>query len=296
MRHMGRMERDDRSAPPPQPSPATRDAARALLRQWLADGEADVAASVAAIGARAVRAASAAVGRLDRLPPANAAERTLAHLEELARGFAEPEPDRTPFAFLRRQRADPDWRPQIQRLVEDLERESDELARASLTIDGDAKRLRAAATDLDDALLLLGACSAAVAAARREVALDRPDRAHFLDRSVAPRLVEREQDLLTQAAVTQQAILTLALLAEGQDVLARALTRARETSIAALRTAIAARDASEAHARLSSHADAIDPTGRGGAASPLDVRHALRHAIDEARRGAATGQNATTTP
>lgn len=256
----------DRDAPPP---PDRRAEARRLLRQWLAGGEGDASGSIAAIGARAIRAASGAVGRLDRLPSAAAAERTLAHLEELASGFADPPPARTPFAFLRGPRIAADPRPKIQRIVEDLERESDEIARAALTIAGDGKRLREAAAELEDAVALLHACTAAVAAAAREL----PERAGFLETVVGPLLLERERDVATQAAVTAQAILTLQLVADGQEALGRALARARDTSIAALRTAIAARSATAAQARLQGQADAID------------VRHALDQAIDEARRG-----------
>lgn len=255
----------------PAPAPDVRQAARALLRQWLAHDAGDAAASIAAIGGRAIRAASEAVGRLDRLPSDRTAERTLAHLEELARGVGDPSPPRGPFAFLRGRPAAIDPRPQIQRIVEDLDRASDTIARASLTIAGDARRLREAAGQLDDAVALLHACTAAVAAAMREL----PDRAPFLEQFVAPRLLEREQDVATQAAVTAQAILTLQIVAEGQDALASALARARETSVAALRTALAARSATKAQARLAAQADTID------------VRRALDRAIDDARRGAA---------
>ncbi|SDA14157.1 toxic anion resistance protein [Sphingomonas sp. NFR15] len=267
-----------------------RAEARLILRQWLASAEDAVLSAIDALGRQAIAAAAEASGRLERgVGTTAAAEQGLQTLQTLAQSIAEPPPKPAWSLFPGRAVAETPTPPaaRIEALVDPLARERDSLTRARIMIDTDRARLRAAAEALDGAIELIRACAKAVESAAREIARDRPDRAHFLRGPAAGRLLAREQDVLTQAAVTQQGILTLDLLANSQDALAQALDRARETSIAALRTALAARRAVAGSEALSRQAAALERTADAARDAPTagDALHrALDDAIAQARR------------
>ncbi|UYY59283.1 toxic anion resistance protein [Sphingomonas sp. S2-65] len=174
----------------------------------------------------------------------------------------------------------------IEALVESLERERDTAALSLITIESDSKKLHAAAEGLDNVVALIRACAVMVEAAGRELRFDRPDRARFFSETVAARLLARERDVVTQTAVTQQGMLTLQLLLEGQTALAQALGRARDTSIAALRTALATRRAVAESQGIARQADALERTARAAGDAPArgDLQRALDDAVDQARR------------
>lgn len=263
--------------------------ARQLLRQWLAR-EGDAVATVDGLGREAIRAAAQASARLDRGTAASeSSQNVLRELEALAQAHAPARPRRLPFGW--GSRAVEPATPDLSALVASLERERDNVARALIAIETDKAKLLEAETGLDDALALIRACQAAIEAAARELSIERPDRAQFLSGTLAPRLIERERDVLTQLAVTRQGGLALQLVAEGQEALGQAIERARETSVAALRTAMAARQAIAGNRDLLDQAQALERTAdaaRGastsGPASGRDVEGALADALAQVRR------------
>ncbi len=237
--------------------------------------------AIDAVGRRAIASAADASARLGRgVALSQASEQGLRNLEALARDIDAPPP--RPWSFFGRA-PDPvaPPAPTIETLVGQLERERDNVARALLGIETDRTRLRAAADALADALALVRACAAAMEAAARELVRDHPARADFLRDVATARLLAREQDILTQAAVTEQGVLTLGLLVESHDALLQALGRARDTSIAALRTAIAARGAITGSVSLTAQAAALDRTA-AAAEREGHVRPALHRALDDA--------------
>lgn len=265
-----------------------RNEARSLVRQWLASDEIDVLSTIDTLGGRAIRAASEASARLDRgVSVSQSAGRSLENLQALAARLEAP-PRRRALSFFGRGTArEEDARTQIEALVETLDDARDNVARSLITIDSDIGKLRAAAAALDDALLLIRACALAADSAGRELLLEQPIRARFLCDTVRARLLSREQDVATQAAVTQQGVLTLQLLLDGQDALAQALARARDTSVAALRTAIAARRAIAGSQDMARQAAALEQTAQAAGAAPAargDLQRVLDDAIDQARR------------
>jgi hypothetical protein len=263
--------------------------ARQLLRQWLAR-EGDAVATVDGLGREAIRAAAQASARLDRGTAASeSSQNVLRELEALAQAHAQTHAPgrarRLPFGW--GSRAVEPAAPDLNALVASLERERDNVARALIAIETDKAKLLEAETGLDDALALIHACQAAIEAAARELAIERPDRAQFLSGTLAPRLVERERDVLTQLAVTRQGGLALQLVAEGQEALGQAIERARDTSVAALRTAMAARQAIAGNRDLLDQAQALERTAdaaRGASTSGRDVESALADALAQVRR------------
>lgn len=273
-----------------------RGDARTLLRQWLVHGEDTVLAAVDALGRQAIREAAQASGRMDRLPAHTAAAQdVLGQLQALAADFAAPPPAPKWKWFGSREAAPRATTASLDTLVASLARERDAVARTLIAIETDKMRLAAGEQGLDDALELIRACASACESAARELAPSQPARAAFLRDAVAARLLERERDLLNQVAVTRQGILALQLVAEGQEALAKAIDRARDTSVAALRTAIAARHAVNGSQDLAAQAQALErtaaaardaPTSRGDVQRALDDAMAqVRRAVDAAERG-----------
>jgi hypothetical protein len=260
-----------------------RAEARAVLRLWLAMDDAGVLVQVDALGRRAIGAAAEASARLDRgVSASRSTQASLAALQALARRVEAP-PAATSF-FHRKPTAEPPI--DVAALVDSLERERDAVALTLIGLETDRTRLVAAAETLDAALALVRACGAAAEAAARELAIDRPERARFLRETVTERLLAREQDILTQAAVTEQGVLTLGLIAQSQRALAETLARARDTSIAALRTAIAARQAMAGSRALTEQTAALDRTvgaAQDAGRDTRDVRRILDDALAQAR-------------
>lgn len=282
----------------PVPAAETQDArteARLLLRRWLAVGEEAVLADIDALGRQAVRAAADASGRLDRgVSAAQAAEHSLGQLQALAAQLDAPARPARRSLFGRR--TEPADTPSLgmEALIEMLDRARDDVAHALISLETDRKKLRAANAALETVLALIRACAAAIDAAARELAVERPDRAAFLRESAAARLLAREQDVLTQAAVTHQGVLTFDLIADSHNALAQALGRARETTIAALRTARAARQAVAGSAAIAEQAAALARTAEAAEAAPAgrgDLQRVLDDAILQARRAIAAAED-----
>jgi ribosomal 50S subunit-associated protein YjgA (DUF615 family) len=275
-----------------------RAAAHILLRKWLAASEGEILSMVDALGRREIGAAADASGRLARETSSTlSAERSLGNLQALAEGLETPT-RRRGLSFLggwREGRPD-DTQANINALVEKLDEERDAVALSLIAIETDRKRFLDAADRLDEALGLIRACAHALDAVAREISIDLPDRARFLRDTVAGRLLSREQDVVLQAAVTQQGVLTLQVLADGQDALAQALGRARETTVAALRTAIAARKAVAGSRVMARQAAALEQVADAARDRPADrdaVRRVLDDAIVQARRAIAAGERST---
>lgn len=264
--------------------------ARQLLRQWLAGSEDDAVAAVEALGREAIRVAGQGAERLERGAAMGAsAQDVLRELQALADAFVPPPPPprRLPFPWRARPAAPAPTSADLNVLVAGLERERDNVEHAAIAIATDMARLQAAEDGLENALALVRGCGAAIESAARELAVDRPDRARFLTGKLAPRLLERERDLLTQLAVTRQGRLALQLVADGQDALGQAIERARETSVAALRTALAARQAIAGNRDLLRQAEALEQTAqaaRGAPAAGRDADRALADALEQVRR------------
>jgi len=267
---------------------ASRDQARRLLRQWLASDDNDLLAAIDTLGRRAIGGAAEASARLDRATSlGQSAASNLAELQALVTDLGTPVRPRRRSFFKPAGTNPADAQTRLEALIETLDKERDDVARSLITIETDSKKLHAAAAELDDALQLIRACAAMMDAAGRELMFDQPTRARFLCDTAHARLLSREQDVATQAAVTQQGILTLQLLIDGQNALAQALARARDTSIAALRTAIAARRAIAGSQDMARQAEALERTARAAEEAPAtrgDLQRVLDDAIDQARR------------
>ncbi|WP_159981549.1 MULTISPECIES: toxic anion resistance protein [unclassified Novosphingobium] len=267
--------------------PDARAEARLLLRQWLVRSENDVLAAIDGLGRQAIRDASQASGRLERSTSSTtSAHGVLLELQALAETFEAPAPRRRLWFSARVADKAPDP-VSLNTLVASLERERDAIARTLIGIEGDGAKLQLADDALDEALQLVRACGLASESAARELALAKPAQAVFLRETVPERLLAREQDLLTQIAVTRQGILALQLVADGQSALAQAIDRARDTSVAAMRTALAARQAVAGSHDLTRQAQALENTveAAGKASnSGRDVERALEDAAAQIRR------------
>lgn len=279
--------------------PDARAEARLLLRQWLVRSENDVLAAIDALGRQSIREASQASGRLERnTSSTTSAQGVLLELQALAETFETPPPRKRLWFSARVEHKMPDPA-NLNTLVASLERERDAIARTLIGIEGDRAKLQLADDALDDALQLVRACGLASESAARELALSKPAQAMFLRETVPERLLAREQDLLTQIAVTRQGILALQLVADGQTVLAQAIERARDTSVAALRTAMAARQAVGGSQDLARQAQALESTveAAGTASnSGRDVERALQDAAAQVRRAIDAAQATTRDP
>ncbi|KMS56653.1 hypothetical protein V474_14850 [Novosphingobium barchaimii LL02] len=270
-----------------------------MLRQWLVGSENDVLAAIETLGRQAIRDASQASGRLERSTSSTtSAQSVLLELQAFAETFEAPAPRRRLWFSARVEDKTPDPA-NLNTLVASLERERDAIARTLIGIEGDRAKLQLADDALDHALQLIRACGLAAESAARELALSKPPQALFLRETVPARLLAREQDLLTQIAVTRQGILALQLVADGQTALAQAIDRARDTSVAALRTALAARQAVTGSQDLTRQAQALESTveAAGKASnSGRDVDRPLADAAAQIRRAIDAAQAAARDP
>lgn len=259
--------------------------ARRLLRQWLLRGD-EAISGIDGLGRAAIRTAAEAARRLERgTASAESSNDVLRKLQTLADAHAPVQPRRLRFGWGGRPPGP--TAPDLNSLVESLEGERDKVARALIAVETDTAKLQDAESCLKGDLELIRACHAAVAAAARELSFEQPERANFLSGTLVPRLVERERDVLTQLAVTQQGGLALKLVVKGQEALGKAIERARDTSVAALRTAIAARHAIEGNRGLLLQAEALDRTAdatRATSASRREAERALADALMQVRR------------
>ena len=269
------------------------DEARRLTREWLGGTEENVLAAVDLIGARAIRAAAEASARLDRISFKQTADAALSGLEVLAADLSTPSPKIRARFFKRPARRIRHSTDRINDLVDQLGRELDAIGLSAIALRSTGKKVKEAEAGLLVSQALIEACTTAIAAAQRELAHDRPDRADFLRDVILPRLQERNRDILTQTAITHQAMLTLQMLGDSQSALARALVRARDISIAALRTAIAAQDGVDGATVLSRQAGkmerSLDALPEGGARE-REVGRDLHETLRQARREIGTAE------
>ncbi len=139
------------------------------------------------------------------------------------------------------------------------------------------RRLEAGIDPLRDALGLIVLLDAGARAVAREVAIDDLPRAEKLRTEVRLALSERERDLRLQLLVLRQALATHDLVSEGHSALAKALDCARDITVGAVQTAIAARGAVGAVVPTS------DRTGAEGK-SVTDVVANLHAVLDRLER------------
>lgn len=223
--------------PPSRPGPARSDPERArdLIRTWLRTGRDDV---LRGIGRDAVRAAADAVGRLAPDTGRTDAGGALADLERAVAVLSRSHADRSPrwWNGLRPRRTPPST-VDVAALLDGLGRQADATALEAIRLNGERDRIRSARAGLEEVVGLVRAVEAGAEAAARELAGSDPDRAAAVRSEAAPILLEREKAVLTQLAVTDQALLAVDMLLGNQTAAADALESARTATISALQVA-----------------------------------------------------------
>lgn len=262
-------------------------AVRQIVRQWLNWEDSAIVEAVAALGARAVRDATAATGRLQRTSVASIdGSSVLVRLEEFAaRSSRAPASGKWRWPSFKR--ATLDHSPNLDRLVQELVHEQDVVARTLIFMDGDLERLKESEAALHSVLEMARDLGKAVDAGARELSVEDPNRAAFFRETIGPALLERERDILTQVAITHQGILALQIVMDGQRALSQSLERARSMTVAALRTAVASRHAIEKNHAMLEQAQALEQTAeaaRAATASRRDVARTLDDAKEQAHR------------
>ena len=276
---------DDRSRNvAPESARAVQQSARDLLRRWMRDYDDGIERGFDGLGRDAIRHASDTAARLSRPDSAVSAAAVLKEVEALAESLQGPAGSRRRWWPSRP--AIPPKEDRFEAIVQNIDRQRDEAARATILLRTDRARFTEAEAGLTDMLQLLQALHAAVEAAVREVRGQDPARASRLQDEASMTLLERERDLTTQLAVTRQGLMTLDVLIANQTALDAALERARTATVSALRVAVAARRATaqsrevagqaEVLARMAAAAD--DP-----AASTDHARRMLDDAVAQAR-------------
>lgn len=215
-----------------------RPIAAAIVRGWARKDMAAIALDVGAVGRLAADAGAKAISRLPGSQGPEAS-RALATLNALVEEIGDPPRKRWSFRRSLPIRA----RMPTPVLVDMIERDRDEALRRTMTLREDRRRLEAGVDALREALGLIVLLDAGALAVAREVAIDDPTRAEKLRTEVRMGLSERERDLRLQLVVLRQAMATHDLVADGHTALAEALDRAREITVGAVQTAVAARAA-----------------------------------------------------
>lgn len=257
--------------------PANRDerlrpiAAR-IVRGWARQNIAAINADVDAVGRSAVETSSR---EMARLPTEGGDDRSegLTALDVIIKAIEHPTSKRWSLFPGR----SPRETGSIRRLAAIIEHERDAAMRRAMTLKRDRLRLQAADAAMEEALDLIELLEVGAAAVAREMAPDHPKRASMLRTEVAAALSVRRRDLQQMLIVLRQASATHDLLADGQAALVDALDRARNITIGAARTAVAARRA------VNAHHPAHDE--RAGSAAPLEYLVArLQAAVDRRER------------
>ncbi|MGC5796133.1 toxic anion resistance protein [Sphingomonas sp. NFX23] len=244
-----------------------------IVRRWDRQDVASIITDVGSVGLRAVENSAKAVARLPGLQSPEAS-RALAALAVLIEEIEDP--PRRRWSLLRS--TPTAGRMPIPVLVDVIECERDEALRTTMTLREERRRLESGDDALEDAIALIGLLDAAAVAVAREVAFDDPTRAETLRTEVRAHLSERNRDLQLQLLVLRQALATHDIVADGQTALVAALDRARNITIGAARTAVAARAAVGA--------DALSSDGAGKRRTPLiDVVARLHAILDHRERG-----------
>lgn len=214
-------------------------AARDIVRRWVRDTN-DVILD--RIGEAAVRASSDTTAHLPALVQGRSAQTILADVERSIAAWDEPPPPHR-FQWLRgRQHSAPGLSPKdIDTLVMRLDAERDDSTRRMILLASIRDRLGKTAGGLDQALTTLGLLRPMIESAARELRVEQPKRAAAMQDRGSAIILEREQALLTQQAIHQQAVMTLDLLIANQTVLDKAIVQARTATLSALQVAMAAR-------------------------------------------------------
>ena len=233
----GRTEAWLEELPPSRPASARSDGERArdLIRSWLRTGRDDV---LRGIGRDAVRAAADTVGRLapvtDCMDPGGA----LANLERAVADLSRAHADRSPrwWNGFRPRRTPPSAK-DVADLLDGLGRQTDVTALETIRLNGEWDRISSARADLKATMELIRAVGLGAEAAGRELAASAPDRAAAVRSEAAAILLDRERAVLTQLAVTDQALLAVDILLANQVAAADALESARTATLSALQVA-----------------------------------------------------------
>ncbi|WP_375243512.1 toxic anion resistance protein [Sphingomonas parapaucimobilis] len=249
-------------------------AAREIVRRWVRDAS-DVILD--RIGEGAMCASSDATAHLSALVEGRSAQTIIAHVERsIAAWDAPPPPPRFPWLRGRQQTA-PGLSPKdIDTLVMRLDAERDESTRRMILLTSARDRLAKATGGLEQALTTIELLRPMIESAARELRVEQPERAAAMQDRGSAILLEREQALLTQQAIHQQAVMTLDLLIANQTVLDKAIVQTRTATLSALQVAMAARQVMSDQTR-------IDP---GIAAE--SARDKLRAALAEAHQAMET--------
>jgi hypothetical protein len=254
--------------------PELKVTARDIVRRWLRD-TADV--TLDRIGEGAIRVSANTVAHLTELVGGRSAQTIIADVERLIAAWSDP-PTQPRFRWLRgRHQSVPRIaREQIDTLVMRLDAERDESTRRMILLTSARDRLVKTAGGLEEALATAGLLRPLIESAARELRVEQPERAAALQDRGSAILLEREQALLTQQAIHQQAMMTLDLLIANQTVLDKAIVQARTATLSALQVAMAAR-------QVISDQTQIDP----GLAAER-ARDKLHMALAEARQAMET--------
>ena len=268
---------------PPAQATELATLARAELRTWLRSEPGAARERIDRLGRDEMAAITALIARLDTARAGNEAERLLDQLRRLVEGVHAPAQRRYLGLALRVPPLEERLiaaEPAIAAALDGLAREGDRIARTAVTARSLATRLADAETALARITHLAILLERAVAAAERELAGSDPARAAALRGDVTARLLERRADLLTQYAVLQQARLSLKLLLDGEEALARAIERTRHVTLTALRTAVAALRGLTDGGRMGARAAALDEADarRAAIAAVTEMRAALADA------------------
>ncbi|WP_322963872.1 toxic anion resistance protein [Sphingomonas fuzhouensis] len=249
-------------------------AAREIVRRWVRDAS-DVILD--RIGEGAMCTSSDATAHLPALVEGRSAQTIIADVERsIAAWDAPPPPPRFPWLRGRQQTA-PGLSPKdIDTLVMRLDAERDESTRRMILLTSARDRLARAAGGLEQSLTTIELLRPMIESAARELRVEQPERAAAMQDRGSAILLEREQALLTQQAIHQQAVMTLDLLIANQTVLDKAIIQARTATLSALQVAMAARQVMSDQTR-------IDP----GLAADR-ARDKLRAALAEAHQAMET--------
>lgn len=223
-----------------------------------------------------MRASSDATAHLPALIEGRSAQTIIADVERSIAAWDAPPPPRFPWLRGRQQTA-PGLSPKdINTLVMRLDAERDESTRRMIFLTSARDRLAKATDGLEQALTTVELLRPMIESAARELRVEQPERAAAMQDRGSAILLEREQALLTQQAIHQQAVMTLDLLIANQTVLDKAIIQARTATLSALQVAMAARQVMSDQTR-------IDP----GLAAER-ARDKLRAALAEAHQAMET--------
>ncbi|MGP7795518.1 hypothetical protein [Sphingomonas sp. CLY1604] len=240
-----------------------------MLRRWISD-PAD--AVLDRIGSTEVRASADAAQRLSELTKAASPRAIIAEVEHIVSNWDAPAPS-LPLRWLpaRLGAARIMTAAEINAVADRLEAERDQSERCMIALRSAKERMAKTSSGLDEALTIIRSMRPLMEAAARELRVDQPSRAFDLQHLGSAKLLEREQALLTQQAIHQQALMTLDVMIAGQTILQTAIVRARTATLSALQVAMAAR------------LTAIDRTRIDPGIAAMRARDKLRSALAEAR-------------